>query len=86
VFIYFNSSTISKIITDTGYVENEAINSTVETLDTLSANGIRYDGILHFTLLDFKEEWTDFTITEVYFAKHIGLIKYSFNNGVTYER
>jgi len=84
--IYFNSSSKSKTMTNTGYAENETIYSIVQLLDTLTVNGVRYDGILYFNLLDFKDEWSDFTITEIFFARHTGLIKYTLRNGVTYER
>lgn len=84
--IYFNSSYKSKTMTDTGYEENETIYSTVQILDSLTVNGIRYIGVLHFIFEDFPDLWTDFTVKEVYLAKHIGLIKYSLNDGVTYER
>jgi hypothetical protein len=83
--IYFNSSSKSKTMTDTGYEENETIYSKVELMDTLSVSGVKYYGILHFSLKDFKDEWSDFTTTEVYIARHTGLIKYSLNNGITYE-
>jgi hypothetical protein len=86
VNISLNSSDLSKTMTDKGYEENETIYSTVELLDTLTVNGIKYEGILHFNLEDFKDQWSDFTITEVYIVKHIGLIKYSLNNRITYER
>ena len=84
--IYFNSVYKSKTMTDTGYEEVEAIYSTVQILDSLTVNGVRYDGVLHFSFEDFKDFWTDFTIKEVYLAKQYGLIKYSLNNGITYER
>lgn len=84
--IYFDSSYKSKTMTDIGYEENEKIYSTVELLDSLTVNGVKYDGILHFSFEDFKDLWSDFTIKEVYIGKHIGLIKYSLNNGITYER
>ncbi len=84
--LYFNSSYKSQVMTDTGYVENEKIYSTVEMVNTLTVNGVKYDGILHFCFEDFKELWTDFTVKEVYLARKYGLIKYSLNNGITYER
>jgi len=84
--ISFNSSDKSTTMTDVGYEVNETIYSTVELLDTLTVNGVKYEGTLHFSLEDFKDQWSDFTIKEVYIAKHIGLIKYSLYNGTSYER
>ena len=76
----------SKIMTDKGYEEDVKIYSTVELLDTLTVNGCLYSGILHFKFEDFRDKWTQFTIRELYLAKHYGLIRYSLVNGITYER
>lgn len=84
--IYFNSASKSKTMTDTGYVENETIFSTVQILDSLTVKGIRYNGVLHFSFEDFPDLWTDFTVKEVYLAREFGLIKYSLKNGIAYER
>lgn len=76
----------SKTMTDTGYVETDSIFSVVDLQDTLTVQGVKYSGILHFRLEDFKDQWTDFTIREIYLAKNVGLIKYALNNGIVYER
>jgi len=84
--IYFNSASKSKTMTDIGYVETDTIFSMVDLQDTLTVHGVKYSGILHFRLDDFKDQWTDFSINEIYPAKNVGLIKYSLNNGIVYER
>ena len=84
--ISFKSVNKSKTITDTGYVENETIYSAVQILDSLTVNGVRFNGVLHFSFEDFRDLWTDFTVKEVYLAKESGLIKYSLKNGISYER
>jgi hypothetical protein len=84
--IYFDSGSKSKTMTDTGYVETDTIFSVVDLQDTLTVHGVKYTGILHFRLEDFKDQWTDFTVREICLAKNVGLIKYTLNNGIVYER
>jgi len=68
------------------YVSNpEDIKSSIENIEATIANKV-YKDVLHFTLKDLNSNWEDFTVTEIYVAKNIGLIKYKLNNGITYER
>jgi hypothetical protein len=77
----------SKLMTDEGYeLQGEDIFSTAEILDSYSTNLHNYDTVLHFQLEDYKDNWDDFTVTDIYIAKNNGLIKYELNNGITYER
>ncbi|MDD4646013.1 MAG: hypothetical protein PHY99_08500, partial [Bacteroidales bacterium] len=55
-------------------------------LDSLTVDGFTYSGIIHFNFRDFTDKWTPLTIREVYLAKQYGLVKYSLENGITYER
>lgn len=66
--------------------EGESINSKVYFLDNYSTKKKNYNEVLHFVLNDFKEEWKNTTITHVYIAKTIGLIRFDMNNGIYYER
>lgn len=53
---------------------------------SLTIEDVQYNEVLHFTLNDLQSNWNEFTVTEIYIAKGIGLIKYKLNNGITYER
>lgn len=77
----------SKLMTDKGYeTQGEEIYSAVEILSTYSTQQNTYDTVLYFRLNDFKEQWNDFTVTDIYIAKNTGLIKYKLNSGVAFER
>lgn len=72
----------SKLMTDEGYEEDEPINSSAAIINSMEIDGVTYHDVLHFAFDDFRESWTDFTITDIYVAKQLGLIKYRYNNGV----
>ena len=78
----------SLLMTDEGYKvqEDGEILSRVEILDSLQTTYARYDEVLHFTLNDFNEQWTNLTITEIYIAKGPGLVKYTLAGGIKLER
>lgn len=73
--------------TEDGYeVESVPIKSTVEILETYTTKHKQYDNVLFFDLKDFINDWESLTITKIYVAKNIGLIKFELNNGISYER
>ncbi|MBE0662643.1 MAG: hypothetical protein IH597_09260 [Bacteroidales bacterium] len=72
----------SKTMTDEGYSGYIIIESTVEMLNHLELNGFTYDEVLKFTINDFPENWTNFTIREIFIAREHGLVKYVMNNGI----
>lgn len=72
----------SKTMTDEGYSGYIIIQSTVEILNHLELNGFTYDQVLRFTMNDFPENWTNFTIREIFIAREHGLVKYVLNNGI----
>ena len=76
----------SRIITDTGYEENEPINSTVEMMDSLLIGGVVYQEVMHFSLKDFEEQWGSYTPIDIFVAKSRGLIKYRLSCGLTSTR
>lgn len=76
----------SKRMANEGYEEREKILSTMDLLDSIEINGKKYSEILHFTLNDFSEEWSNLAIRELYIAKQYGLIKYSYQSKVTFAR
>jgi len=85
--IYTDFGYKTKSMTDTGYeLQDEDIFSIVEILDNYSTNYYEYETVLQFRLKDFNDKWDNFTVTEIYIAKNIGLIKYVLNNGIIYER
>lgn len=75
-------------MTDINFESGEAgkIYSTVKIFDSLIVNMKTYYNVIHFSLNDFKDEWENFTITDIYYAKEYGLIKYIYHNGIYYER
>lgn len=73
-------------ITSEGIEDNTLFQSTVEFLDEITMNDQIYFDILHFQLKDFEPFWNENTITEVYYARKLGLLRYKMNNGLTFER
>lgn len=78
----------SYLITDEGYEihDDGEIYSTVEILDSLVTSYGSYEEVLHFTFKDFIDQWTDFTVSEIYIAKEVGLVKYELASGLSNER
>lgn len=76
---------ISKIITEDG-LEGENILSEVEIIDNYMLSGKKYAKVLHFCLKDFENIIDPLCITEIYYAKQIGLIKYVYNSGISVSR
>ena len=76
------------LMTDKGYEVHDdgEIRSTVEMLDSLSTSYGTYQEVLHFTFKDFNQYWDDFTVTEIYMAKEVGLVKYILASGLSSER
>lgn len=72
----------SKTMTDDGYSGYIIIESTVEILDHVELNDFTYNQVLKFTMADFPESWTSYTIREIYIAEKHGLVKYVLNNGI----
>jgi hypothetical protein len=72
----------SKIRTNKGYEEDEPISSIVEFIDSMEIGDSIYSNVLHFSFDDFREEWSEFTITDIYIARESGLVKYRYHNGV----
>ena len=86
ISIYSPFGTKSRIITGTGYEENEPINSTVEMMDSLLIGGIVYQEVMHFSLKDFEEQWGEYTPCDIFIAKNCGLIRYILSGGLTVSR
>jgi len=76
------------LMTDKGYEVHDdgEIMSTVEILDSLLTSYGTYQEVLHFAFKDFTNYWTDFTVTEIYLAKEVGLVKYVLASGISGER
>jgi hypothetical protein len=77
---------LSKTISGDGYVENDPLLSEVEILESMYVGQVFYSGVMHFTLKDFESKWGPYTITEIFVAKYIGLVKFTLSNGLTYNR
>ena len=78
----------SYLITEKGYEihQDGEILSSVGILDSLQTAYGSYEEVLHFTFNDFNDQWSDFTVKEIYVAKGIGLVKYSHAGGISGER
>ena len=76
------------LTTDKGYEVHDdgEILSTVVFLDSLLTQNETYTDVLHFIFRDFENLWTDFTVTEIYIARGIGLVKYTLAEGISAER
>ncbi len=78
----------SYLITSEGYEVHDdgEIHSSVEILDSLVTSIATYEEVLHFTFNDFIEQWTAFTVTEIFLAREVGLVKYVLAKGISAER
>lgn len=77
----------SLMMTSDGYkIQNHEIKSTIEFLDEYTVQGKTYESVLHFTSKDFIDKFTDFSITDIYYTKQFGLIKFVYKNGIINER
>lgn len=78
----------SLLMTDKGYEVHDdgVIMSKLEILDSLQTSYATYQEVLHFSFKDFKQNWGDFTVTEIYLAKDVGLVKYVLASGISSER
>jgi hypothetical protein len=69
------------------YIDGDLpILSQIRYIDTLEINGHVFLDILHFSLLDFTDKYTNFTVKDIYIAKNKGIIQYSLQNGLVYKR
>lgn len=66
--------------------QKDGIRSTCTLLDSLEVNGVTCDSVLFFQLNDFKSSLSVETVTELYYAKHIGLVQFSRNDSLSYKR
>lgn len=60
--------------------------STFSYVDSLIVRDHIYTNLFHFHLNDLKEYWTDFTVTDIYFAQNDGLVRYKINMGLVFDR
>lgn len=76
---------ISYVQTSEGYESEDTIVSTCEILESITIGDRTYNEVLHFTLLDKPDQWSNTIPTDIYVSKGIGLIRYILNIGVTYD-
>lgn len=77
---------LSKIITDTGYEEDEKIGSTVKLIENLTIGNMVYNDVILFKFDDFRTQWGPYTVTEFYVSKDSGLIRFIMNSGLSSQR
>ena len=83
-FIETSEKTIHRTITSEG-LQGDSIASTIEIIDSLIINKRTYKNVMHFNLKEAVNP-NLIEVTEIYYAKSIGLVKFAFNNGVEVER
>ena len=54
-------------------------------LYSIEINNHVYKEVMHFQLYDFKEDWNNKTITEIYLAKKYGIIKFKTNQNLEFS-
>lgn len=62
------------------------IKSKVYHIEEYQINDVIDKDVLHFKLDDFRDLWNFNTITELFYAKQVGLIKYDLAGGMVYIR
>jgi hypothetical protein len=85
-YIHCGNNTISTTYTSEGLKPDKEFYSTIEFIDTMTLQNILYKDIMYFNLNDFNDSIVDLDITDIYIAKNIGLIRYTFKNGLDYQR
>ncbi|MFA9389215.1 MAG: hypothetical protein ACERKD_05385 [Prolixibacteraceae bacterium] len=73
-------------VSSDGIETDKRFKSSWAIIDSLTVRNLNYTNVFHFQLNDFQEHWNAFTITDVYYAQKVGLIKYKMNNGLNFER
>jgi len=74
---------IEKTALNGSYTSSVPLLSEVEIIDTVPAGSIMYEeGVMHFSLKDFETQWGPYTVTDIYVAKFVGLVKFTLNNGM----
>ena len=59
---------------------------TSEYIDFHTVNDIVYDGVMHLKLIDVAYPWSSNFPTEIYYAKHYGLIQCTLDDKITLYR
>ena len=77
---------IEKKASNGSYTSSVPLLSEVEIIDAVPSGGHIYDEVMHFTLKDFETQWGPYTVTDIYVAKFIGLVRFTLSNGLEYVR
>ncbi len=83
--IYTPYKWVSYTQTSEGYESEDTIFSTCEIIDSLVFDNLTYRNVLHFTLADNPDQWSESIPTNIYIARGTGLISYTLNNGISYQ-
>ena len=65
---------------------NEGMDYTAEYLDSFEVSGKNYEGVMHIKLIDIGYPRTKNFPTEIYYAKHYGLIQCTLDKELTLHR
>ncbi|MDX9929964.1 MAG: hypothetical protein RBS37_08970 [Bacteroidales bacterium] len=77
---------LSKKKTNGEYVTEGTFLSEAEYLPVHMVGPATYSQVMHLKMRDFQSQWGDYTITDIYTAKFIGLVQITFSNGITIRR
>ena len=80
------ADTLKWLHTNSAGIQDDLFHSSVEFIDNYTLDGTSYARVFHFQLNDFSEYWTPNTVTEVYYAQMLGLVRFVTNAGVTVDR
>ncbi len=83
---YFGCSQNNVKWTDTDENNQNSVFVKAEFLDSINVRNRVYNGLLHCKLKDNINVLADKDITEIYYAKGVGLIKYVLKSGIVVER
>lgn len=76
----------SLTMTDKGYEEFDTILSHVEFHPQFQVGDSIFRDVLHFVFNDFEDQQTIYSIKEIFISKKIGLIKFTYHNGLSVMR
>ena len=84
--IHLGSHYLNLRITSEGVEDDSLILSSLSFPGLITINGQKYSNLFHFKLDDLQEYWDDYTITDIYYAHGVGLLRYDMNNGLIFTR
>lgn len=72
--------------TNSAGIQDDLFQSSFEFIDDYTLDGKTYDRVFHFHLDDFEEYRNPKTITDIYYAQKLGLVRFETNAGIIVNR